>query len=334
MIGSCFFLRGLEDVGGTLFFSHVGCAGGGPAGLWKTDGTVAGTVPVEAGFNVFQRFFTLTDVGNTLYFSNNDGSTGYELWSSKVPYNDQSTEIVADINPGPGSSDPLELTDFNGTLFFSALNSLGERELWQSTPASTDRVSSQTFSASGRLDQLTVAGSDLFFTANSSSDLWRSDGTDLGTEKIKDIQAANLTASDNKLFFTGTDGSGDAELWMSDGTPGGTHVVKQINTAGSSRPSFLADLDGKLIFGADDGSTGLELWKSNGTVTGTQPLKDINQEEGSSRPVSLTDVSGKLFLAADDGIDGQELWESDGTEVGTIPVEDLSPGPQDGGPVS
>ena len=314
-------MRGLEDVNGTLFFTHVGCVDGTPQGLWKTDGTVGGTVVVKQGIDAFRKFFTLTNVDGTLYFNAFDGGNGFELWKSEIPYNDANTSIVADLIPGPGSSDPLELTDFGGILFFTRLNATGERELWKSggTAATTEQVSTTTFSASGGISDLTAVNSALFFRADFGSGLWVSDGTEGGTLKIKDVNAQDLTVSNNTLFFNGTDAGGDSELWTSDGTSGGTDVVTQINTTGSSRPSLLTDLGGILVLAADDGAVGKELWRSNGTAGGTELVRDINLEQGSSKPTLLTDVDGKLFFSADDGT-GRELWESNGEELGTIAI--------------
>jgi hypothetical protein len=40
----------------------------------------------------------------------------------------------ADIYPGPESSEPLELTNVAGTLFFSATDPTHGRELWKTVP--------------------------------------------------------------------------------------------------------------------------------------------------------------------------------------------------------
>ena len=69
----------------------------------------------------------LTAVGDTLFFSANDGSSGYELWKSDGTA--AGTVRVADIRPGIDSSDPRYLTTVGDTLFFSADDGSG-RELW------------------------------------------------------------------------------------------------------------------------------------------------------------------------------------------------------------
>ncbi|MGJ5635029.1 hypothetical protein, partial [Nostoc sp. CALU 1950] len=65
------------------------------------------------------------------------------------------------------------------------------------------------------------------------SELWKSDGTEAGTVRVKDINTAtihsspqNLTNVNGTVYFVANDSSGDSELWKSDGTEAGTVRVK------------------------------------------------------------------------------------------------------------
>jgi hypothetical protein len=42
--------------------------------------------------------------------------------------------MVEDINAGEDSSSPSQLTDVNGTLFFTASDKVHARELWKHCP--------------------------------------------------------------------------------------------------------------------------------------------------------------------------------------------------------
>ena len=90
---------------------------------------------------------------------------------------------------------PLQnnLTDVNGTLFFSANDDANGQELWKSdgTEAGTSMVKNILAGSSGIFSKnLTEVNGTLFFTADdgtNGSELWKSDGTDAGTVMVKDI---------------------------------------------------------------------------------------------------------------------------------------------------
>ncbi|MFO0845224.1 MAG: ELWxxDGT repeat protein, partial [Gemmataceae bacterium] len=139
----------LTNVNGELFFT----ADDGVHGyeLWKSDGTVAGTVLVKDVYpgsrwvnGWYGQYYVvnssgpsnLTNVNGTLYFSAYDGQ-GNELWKSDGTA--AGTSMVKDIYPGyfggsvyPNSSNPTQLTNVNGTLYFSANDGTTGEELWKS----------------------------------------------------------------------------------------------------------------------------------------------------------------------------------------------------------
>jgi ELWxxDGT repeat protein len=211
-----------------------------------------------------------------------------------------------DIWPGSGNSYPIDLTSFNGKVYF-------------------------------------VAQKD---TVSTGYELYVSDGTTAGTHLVKDINpgAASsnpyyLTVANGKLYFQADDGVHGAELWSSDGTSAGTAMVADIGPgASSSYPYCMTSFNGKLYFTANDTVHGYELWVSDGTAAGTAMLKDINPGSNSSRPIGYIPLAGtygnqyneynnKLYFTADDGIHGSELWSTDGTSIGTTMVADILVGP-------
>jgi ELWxxDGT repeat protein len=306
--------------------------------LWQSDGTSAGTTLLkDINPGVQSNLQHLTNVNGTLFFTANDGNTGYELWKSDGT--SSGTALLKDIRPGAAWSNPGELTNVNGALFFIANDGSHGYELWRSdgTSAGTtlvrDIYPGADWSDPG---QLTNVGGTLFLVAiGDGLELWKSDGTSAGTTQVKDIRpgAANgsdpvsLTNVSGTLFFIADDGSTGRELWKSDGTPTGTSRVKDIYPGGlSSHLDSLTNVNGALFFRANDGSHGFELWKSDGSSAGTTLVKDINPGAGDSSISSLTNVNGGLFFAAVDGIAGKELWKSDGTSTGTALVKDIRPG--------
>jgi ELWxxDGT repeat protein len=208
--------------------------------------------------------------------------------------------MVKDINPESGSSNPVYLTNMNGTLFFQASD------------------------------------------GTNGNELWKSDGTEVGTTMVKDIAVPNghalnssspmfLTNVNGTLFFTAENGTEGRELWKSSGTELGTTMVKDINPgSGGSSPADLTAINSTLFFSANDGTNGYELWKSDGTEGGTVMVKDINPGSGGSSLFFLINIGGTLFFCANDGTHGYEPWMSDGTAAGTVMIKDVYAGANSG----
>ncbi len=342
----------LTNVNGTLFFR----ADDGIHGkeLWKSDGTIEGTVLVKdiypgsngaLGNIDFQPY--LTNLNGTLFFAADDGTHGIELWKSDGTA--EGTVMVKNIYDLTlvdrlASSEPQNLTPVGDTLFFTALHGSQMRELWKSDGTEVGTVLVKDINPSeysgSYPENLTAVGNTLFFVADNGSnddELWKSDGTEAGTIMVKDISVRNdpyiddLTAVNETLFFTASDGNNGNELWKSDGTEAGTLMVKDIyNGEFGSSPENLAAMGYTLFFTAHTLDYGRELWKSDGTKDGTVMVKDISTVwHLSSAPTYLTPMHDTLFFVADDEFHGVELWKSDGTEDGTTIVTDIHTGTTD-----
>jgi ELWxxDGT repeat protein len=181
---------------------------------------------------------------------------------------------------------------------------------------------------------MTLHNGKVYFLLN-NSELWVTDGTTAGTSQVKDFLGGsgssnpeNLTlASNDKVYFSATDGTHGRELWVTDGTEAGTNLVKDIATdSNSSSPQWLTPANNdKVFFSADDTGSNRELWITDGTTEGTALVKDI-RVDGASEPKNLAFINNHLYFSADDGVNGRELWISDGTEAGTRMVTNLAPG--------
>jgi ELWxxDGT repeat protein len=191
---------------------------------------------------------------------------------------------------------------------------------------------------------LTNVAGLLYFTADDGShgrELWKSDGTQGGTRRVRDIRPgaagskpANLTNVHGTLFFSASDGIHGRELWKSDGTSGGTQMVKDIDSSGGSHPQALTVLGPTLYFSADHGGKGRGLWKTNGTAGGTKLVADIFPPDGYIK--NLVVANGRVFFLAflpfiTDDASSATLYESDGTAAGTRSLPSPCPGDPVGG---
>jgi ELWxxDGT repeat protein len=142
-------------------------------GLWRSDGTAEGTSFVAAMSFVRQQPVTLNGV---LYFASGDSGTGYELFQTDGTA--AGTLVVADINPGDGSSWPRDLVEFRGFLMFGADDGVHGVEPWISdgTAAGT-RLLADVLPGPGHslAGQFVATASRVFFTADDgvvANELW------------------------------------------------------------------------------------------------------------------------------------------------------------------
>ena len=371
----------LIEYNGELFF--VANDGENGTELWKTDGTEDGTVMVADiaegegyqypyGTGPYHSAPTnLTISDGTLFFTAWDPDSGIELW--KTDGTESGTVMVKDLYEGTytnsygtyaNSSNPKYLVDLDGTLFFTAYNNEDGRELWSSDGTESGTVMVKDifegtyyyygtygtygpYANSSSPSNFTVMDGELYFVAQDETygaELWKTDGTESGTEIVADIAEGTVSSMDEysamlvidgMLYFSADDGTHGEELWISDGTADGTELVKDINEGSEGNLSYYAgfiEFNDMLYFSADDGVNGRELWRSDGTEEGTVLVKDFytgadyNGYGYDSYPFYMEVIDGQLFITAKSASTGRELWVSDGTEEGTVLVADTIEG--------
>ena len=208
----------LTDVNGVVFFRGYDDVHG--TQLWKSDGTEAGTFMVkdinQGPYAKSSKPDQLTNVNGTLFFAADDGLHGIELWKSDGTAG--GTVLVKDIYPGlglvPNSSNPHDLIDVNGTLFFTAWDGVHGNELWKSdgTEAGTVMVKDMIPGTEGASSAVANVNGSLFFIASNGvrGELWKTDGTEAGTVMVKDFtgftEISHFTTVNDNLFFTANDG--------------------------------------------------------------------------------------------------------------------------------
>lgn len=191
--------------------------------------------------------------------------------------------LVRDINPAQGLGSPV-LGNFT---------SLGPRAV---------------FTVSRRTEEVT------------SAEIWTTDGTDGGTEKLLalpeqsrlDFRGSNgriAFFSTGNLFFTP---GPELTLWRTDGTAAGTILLTRGLALSFEPPAFLG---GSMIFSGCQLAR-CEPWGSDGTPAGTRRLRDITPGEYGSNPRNFVLAGGFVYFFAD-APDGTGLWRTDGTPQGT-----------------
>lgn len=253
----------------------------------------------------------------------------------------QEPQLLKDIYPGTGFSNPYGYIVHNNKVYFGADDGENGWELWVSDGDETGTYMVKNINPSGFSSPtfLGVFDGRLYFNADDGThgqELWVTDGTEGGTYMVKDINttgvedyypAENPIVYNDKLYFSANDGVHGFELWVTDGTEDGTQMVKDINSgAADSNPVGFIHYNDKLYFGAGNDIHGRELWVTDGTEDGTHMIKDINSGLGDSAPSYFVKYDGKLFFRADDGFHGVELWATDGTEESTNMIKDINPG--------
>ena len=309
--------------------------------LCTSDGTASGTKMVKNlspnSFGFYPR--NLFSHQAELFFSGDNGSDGLELW--KTTGSNASTVQVADIVPGQSGSSPDLYCSFNGDLYFTGESGCCGNALMKYDGNAVSVVKSNLgFFISyvgGRPTTILEHQNIMYFSAGDNvikDELWRSDGTTLGTWLVKDINPGadrsgvrSLTSLGNDIYFTADDGTHGRELWKTDGTSQGTVMINDLEAGPeSSNPEELIVMNGNLYFRATTANNGSELFRYNPSINSLTLVKEIGFSHNSSFPTDMVVYNNALFFTANDGIHGQEVWKTYGTSNSTQLLKDIYPG--------
>lgn len=318
----------LGDLDGKILFAATDATS---RGLWSTDGTAAGTELLKrfAGsggiFGSANQLSALT-VGGAMYFAADDGITGLELW--KTDGTAAGTEEVADLAPGPASSQPILVGVFGGRLVFEAQDgaSISQLYITDGTTAGTLNLTNYTTAGAGAGTQLISVGSKFYFAGAASQAqqyVYVSDGTPAGTRPLNNpygIAAVNFVSSFS-LAGSLVLYEADSSLWSIDPTTDSIGAVAAAGGAGSGPPiitPLVGMSGGYVLFMVDLPGNALQLWRSDGTAAGTHTVAPPGFNLSLPNPFFFESVGTRVLFPGYDSTNGFQVWSSDGTAANTV----------------
>lgn len=230
--------------------------------------------------------------------------------------------LLKDINKGPARGNISYITPINDkvALFFAEDEFYG-RELWR-----TDGTDNGTYIIKdihpglrgSKLDRNhdyysskpVVLNGIMYFTAFSSTSglsqqVWRSDGSELGTYQVTEDPSGVSNVPYFQIFNNIIYFWSGSKFYRTEGTKKSTKLVIEVNSQYSIKG--MVEFNKSLWF-----STGKEIWKTDGTSKGTIPIISFKYLEAPP----LIVANNKLFFIADQPMYAT-LWQSDGTVAGT-----------------
>lgn len=258
-----------------IYFTSDNGTGSG-YGMWKSDGTMAGTVLIMPNI-ASSSPGDYAVLNNTLFFSAADDAHGTELWTTDGTPG--GTAMVINLRAdGAGifsSGSPFNMVNYKNKIYFTASDDTHGAELFSSdgTAAGTQIVKDMSPGMEASVPQKSIIyNGDLYFSCYNgpATGLWKSDGTTAGTTLVKQGGGNDPFLRDTKfapvfnglLYFTVNDLQ-FYPLWQTDGTTAGTKLAVFQNTtapAQSQSSDFkFAIFNSELYFSGQCGSISLSF---------------------------------------------------------------------------
>ncbi len=197
--------------------------------LWISDGTTLGTHMVKDIFpgSMSSNPSSIVKAGQQVFFEANDGGSGRELW--KTDGTASGTLLVKDIFPGEDQALFGPLKPIGNKVFFSAEDGATGREPWMSdgTPEGTVLIKDITPGEIGSYPDHFI-GTDQEFYFSTWAKVWKSNGTDAGTQFFLEGRYTPESYLNGILYLMGGDPGTSPTLYQSNGTLAGTSIVMSL----------------------------------------------------------------------------------------------------------
>ncbi len=289
--------------------------------LWRTDGTLAGTLEVITA-SANSQLYSLTATGDSLYFIERialPNQPNVYLWSSDGATN--GTQIIGVIQTGSTvflqavenriAYSVYSYAPYARTLYVSGFEPVYFPDLNSNDFIGLVTTDSQLFVLGPRVySPMDSFHYSLWTAENGQPNLLHKFKVIAGNAYYYSWPQEHLHRLGNSVVFGAGLTENNAELWISDGTIGGTYEVRDLNPSGSSNPNnFVRYSDQLWLFTANDG-TEVSWWATDGSWDGTFKVASLATVKDYFVP-TINDAyltGNRLFFSMNDGIVGQEPW--------------------------
>ncbi len=237
-----------------------------------------------------------------------------------------------------GNKGDYNFVTHNGLAYVSCDDGIHGRELWVFNGRTDDMHMLKDINPNGDSNPMiinTEMDDFILFSAedDTSSGIWRTDGTEEGTTLIK--RTLNFRGGTNGLtsryfqnikkfkdrvyYIEPVETLSDLALWSTDGTTEGTKVIYVFEKNFSNQPYRFQLLGEKLtfFFQGRGGFSESELWSTDGRTEGTMKIADRGSIGLNGRFFDVI-IGDKLFFPYSKELFSDiQLWVTDGTKEGT-----------------
>lgn len=276
-------------------------------GIWRTDGTTNGTIKVVS---LPANGYIIDSANGKIFFKTNFNNSGYasnSLWSTDGT---QSGTIFLE-SWTIGTNQFRKNIVFNNELYFTVFTVNGIALMKSDgTSNGTVMVTNPNFTNNEAFNSLKSCGNFVYFTTGLSGQsvgvqLWKTDGTNIGTTLVEEIPAGGLdyfadcTCIQNNLFFLKHFNSD--EIWyINDNLQTPSHYqINVLNSNDFSNNYGITDLNNfnnNLLFEGNTQLSGDELYFSN--ISNILNVENFDLENFKSNKITIypNPSNGKISI--------------------------------------
>jgi ELWxxDGT repeat protein len=328
-------------------------------GLWRTDGSTAGTIRISAGAPVaYQGRMPSAALGNQTIYAGTNSDGFAELWRTDATTG--GTELLLDLSGKPhpllqptGSNPASCGAGFvqNGSALFYGASPLGVGKLFRTNGTAAGTIELGSFPRTrstggfsiGLLSSVCVLGQaflDVYFEAldpvSQMPVLWRHNIQTGANEQVRTQSGVAVnaplevkTVNGALFFFSNTEGQ--MGLWRILSGDSVAHMqVARTWPHDSSYPALNTVLGSLLLFRdceLVDTNTACRQYRTDGTIGGTYALTTAEPTR-TPRVRNMVRLGNRMVYAGRRDQTGFDLWFTDGTPAGSTSIRIAVPGEQ------